>query len=155
MSEIDIPIDPVRNALLSWIRASERNEGTVTSFDVGRGDFPWGTKGELNRIGEKLRSGETLDDVDARKLDIWRASHFHVMNAFQAMLRRRTKDRPITVAQRHKRRVTIIDKLSREPSMQLARMDDVAGIRLIFNSIAEMRAFRKDFLSSRHAHKKK
>jgi ppGpp synthetase/RelA/SpoT-type nucleotidyltranferase len=62
---------------------------------------------------------------------------------------------PISIAQRHKRRLTIIDKLSREPSMQLARMDDVAGIRLIFQDVPQLQGFRRAFLKSSHNHEKR
>ncbi len=119
-------------------------------------DVPWGTKGNLNRIGDKLRvdpSSLTLDDT--RIFAIWRAAHFNVLNAFNAMLRNRTRGKAITVARRHKRRTTIIDKLSREPGMQLARMDDVAGIRLIFQDLPALLEFRSDFLKSKHKHEKK
>lgn len=119
-------------------------------------ELPWGTKGDLNRIGEKLRLHlEVLTADDARRLEAWRAAHFHVLNAFNAMLHKRTKSQLITVARRHKRRLTIIDKLAREPRMQLARMDDVAGIRLIFQDVPALAAFRNSFLKSKHNHEKK
>jgi len=119
------------------------------------GNFPWGTKGNLNRVGDKLRAGDRLTEEDGIAFESWRASHFNVMNAFNAMLRNRARGLPITIAQRHKRRVTIVDKLFREPDMQLARMDDVAGIRLIFNDVPALRSFRDDFLKSKHNHDKK
>ena len=119
------------------------------------GVAPWGTKGNLNRIGDKLRSDSPeLTAEDAATLESWRAAHFNVMNAFNAMLRNRTRGLIITVAQRHKRRITIIDKLVREPGMQLARMDDVAGIRLIFQDVPSLTEFRRNFLRSNHNHEK-
>lgn len=122
--------NPILDTLLGWIVAGrDRCMSTV----VADGTFPWGTKGDLNRIGDKLRaSGDGITPREASVLEIWRASHYHVMNAFNVMLRRRTSGASITVARRHKRRITIIDKLYREPGMQLSRMDDVAGMRLIF-----------------------
>lgn len=60
---------------------------------------------------------------------------------------------PITVAQRHKRRVTILDKLSRHPKMELSRMDDVAGCRLIFKDQESLYAFRRKFHRARFWHK--
>lgn len=147
-------ISAVALALRDWIRA-ERSESEMPIVET-RGDFPWGTKGNLNRIGEKLRSesgGLTYDDT--RRLEVWRASHFHVLNAFNAMLIKRTQGKQVTVARRHKRRMTIIDKLSREPRMQLARMDDVAGIRLIFLDVPSLTSFRDSFLKSTHNHEKK
>jgi ppGpp synthetase/RelA/SpoT-type nucleotidyltranferase len=54
------------------------------------------------------------------------------LNTFQTNLRRRARGYATTVAQRLKRRPTIIDKLKREPTMQLNMMHDIAGCRLIF-----------------------
>lgn len=85
----------------------------------------------------------------------WRAAHRAVLNTFQAMIRNRTRDSRITVAQRHKRRTTIFDKLLRFPEMQLARMDDVAGCRLIFKDIKTLNRFRTDFHKARFHHERK
>jgi putative GTP pyrophosphokinase len=95
---------------------------------------PWGSKGAVNRAGEALRSParDALSGADASALENWRASHNAVLNKFQAILRGRTKGKGIVVAQRLKRRATIVDKLHREPKMQLSRMDDVAGMQTNF-----------------------
>jgi putative GTP pyrophosphokinase len=77
------------------------------------------------------------------------------MNAFNVMLRGRTSGASITVARRHKRRITIIDKLYREPGIQLSRMDDVAGMRLSFHDKKSLLSFRADFLKSKHNHKRR
>ena len=95
----------------------------------------------------------TLDDL--RILEEWRAAHGHVLNTFQSLLRNRTKDTDIVVAQRHKRKLTIIDKLKRYPRMRLARMDDVAGCRLIFKNLDELYKFRENMLKARFRHKLK
>jgi ppGpp synthetase/RelA/SpoT-type nucleotidyltranferase len=58
----------------------------------------------------------------------------------------------VEVAQRLKRRYTIVDKLFREPRMDLARMDDVAGCRLIFQNITSLKTFRRKFLKARFNH---
>ncbi|MEO9786035.1 MAG: RelA/SpoT domain-containing protein [Aurantimonas coralicida] len=88
-------------------------------------------------------------------LDNWRASHSYVLNTFQANLRLRAKGKDITVAQRLKRRPTIIDKLRREPTMQLNTMHDMAGCRLIFENIEELEKFRLSMIYSRFKHKPK
>jgi putative GTP pyrophosphokinase len=116
---------------------------------------PWGSKGAVNRAGEALRGAGPLNPESAAALENWRASHSAVLNTFQAILRGRTRGKGIVVAQRLKRRNTIIDKLSREPKMQLSRMDDVAGCRLIFADIAELRDFRAKLLQAKFAHKRK
>ncbi len=113
------------------------------------------TKGELDRAGERIRAGQASPG-DLPMLDNWRASHLYVINTFQAALRaRRTrfpKGNLVTIAQRLKRRPTIIDKLSREPGMSLSRMHDIAGCRLIFADVTTLQEFRKGVLSSRARH---
>jgi ppGpp synthetase/RelA/SpoT-type nucleotidyltranferase len=111
---------------------------------------PWGSKGLVNRAGESLREGRQLSKEELDALENWRAAHKHVLNTFQAILRNRTKS-----AKRLKRRPTIVDKLFREPKMQLARMDDVAGCRLIFENTKELNKFRQQFHKARFKHKRK
>jgi putative GTP pyrophosphokinase len=104
--------------------------------------FPGGSKERVNRAGEAIRAKTATAD-DLQVIDVWRAAHRSVLNTFQAILRNRTRDTDIVVAQRHKRRSTIFGKLLRFPRMQLARMDDVAGCRLIFPTAEELYGFRK------------
>jgi putative GTP pyrophosphokinase len=117
-----------------------------------------GIEGAINRAGDAIRDGALTDELRAA-LDSWRAAHKHVLNSFQSILRNRTKrgagQQKIFVAQRLKRRVTIVDKLYREPSMQLARMDDVAGCRLIFPSIAALNKVREGMHDAQFKHKRK
>ncbi|MDF7801052.1 RelA/SpoT domain-containing protein [Pontiellaceae bacterium B1224] len=115
------------------------------------GTFPGGSRKKVNRAGASIAAG-TGSKQDNDIFDEWRASHRQVLNTFQAILRKRTKGKNITVAQRHKRRITIIDKLSRHSGMALARMDDVAGCRLIFNTIDELYEFRRSIHKARFRH---
>jgi putative GTP pyrophosphokinase len=108
---------------------------------------PWGSKGLVNRAGDAIRNNRPLNgaelEAEFEALEIWRASHSYVLNTFQAVLRGRTRGTQVVVAQRLKRRWTIVDKLYREPKMQLSRMDDIAGCRMIFpsmNTLLKMRA---------------
>lgn len=117
-------------------------------------EFPGGSKSRVNRAGERIRAGEASPD-DLFVVDQWRAAHRAVLNTFQAILRQRVRGKGITVAQRHKRRRTIFDKLLRLPSMQLSRMDDVAGCRLIFKRPKDLYAFRKSFHGARFNHKRR
>mgnify|MGYP000163889177 CR=1 FL=1 len=72
--------------------------------------FPGGSKSRVNRAGTAIRSGN-LTEADLSVLDEWRAAHRPVLNTFQAILRMRTHGTDIVVAQRHKRKSTIIGKL--------------------------------------------
>ncbi len=116
--------------------------------------YPGGSKGRVNRAGESVRKGFQTDE-DLHVIDQWRAAHRGVLNTFQAILRNRTRGTTVSVAQRHKRKRTIFDKLQRLPGMQLARMDDVAGCRLIFKHQMDLYAFRTSFHKARFNHKRR
>ena len=116
--------------------------------------FPGGSKSKVNEAGSRLREGiYTYKDVVV--IEEWRAAHRKVLNTFQEILRRRTRYSEAVVAQRHKRRNTIFGKLARFQKMQLSRMDDVAGCRVIFPTIEEMHKFRQKLHSARFKHTKK
>lgn len=116
--------------------------------------FPGGSRSRVNRAGANVRSGNPTPE-DLQAIDEWRAAHRAVLNTFQAVLRTRTKGQKITVAQRHKRKKTIFDKLTRLPKMELARMDDVAGCRLIFSGLDQLNSFRREFHGARFNHKRR
>lgn len=120
-----------------------------------KSDLPhWGSKGAINRAGDALRAGK-LAPGQATTLESWRMAHRDVINSFQSLLRARAKNLDVQVAQRLKRRSTIIDKLSRHDGMQLARMDDVAGCRLIFPNIKTLNEFRTKLHHAKFKHIRK
>jgi len=116
------------------------------------GRYPGGSKSRVTKAGERVRESVATGD-DFLVIEEWRAAHRGVLNTFQAILRNRTRGTKVSVAQRHKRRLTIFGKLERLPKMQLARMDDVAGCRLIFRSVRSLRAFRRQFHKARFNHR--
>lgn len=101
------------------------------------------SKQEINRAGrilaENRPNGITISDaIDL--VDQWRACHAYPINTFQSTLRRKLKkfsNEPL-VAQRLKRMPTIIEKLHRFQNMQLARMQDIGGIRAVLDSIHDV-----------------
>lgn len=116
--------------------------------------FPGGSKERVTRAGAAVRDGRaTVEDYAI--IERWRAAHRSVLNTFQAILRTRTRGSDVVVAQRHKRRRTIFGKLRRYPRMQLARMDDVAGCRIIFPNIDELNDFRDKLHAAKFKHKRK
>jgi ppGpp synthetase/RelA/SpoT-type nucleotidyltranferase len=117
-------------------------------------EFPGGSKTRVTHAGTNVRSG-TATEEDLQVIDTWRAAHSSVLNTFQAILRNRTRGTEITVAQRHKRKRTIFEKLLRLPNMELARMDDIAGCRLIFSNKEELYTFRETFHKARFRHHRK
>ena len=117
-------------------------------------DFPGGSKSRVNRAGQRVREG-SANAEDLQVIDEWRAAHRAVLNTFKVNLIQRGRGKGIIFAQRHKRKRTIFNKLARFPSMNLSRMDDVAGCRLIFQSINELYSFRDQFHKARFKHKRR
>lgn len=116
---------------------------------------PWVSKRRVDAAGDALRKRE-ISNEDARILESWRQAHTHIINTFQALLRGRTRGQEIEVAQRFKRRSTIVDKITnREQSMALSRMDDIAGCRVIFKDIDGLYAFRNELHKAKFKHVRK
>ena len=116
--------------------------------------YPGGSKSRVSRAGERIRNGNP-ESSDFLVVEEWRGAHRGVLNTFQAILRNRTRGKKITVAQRHKRRSTIFDKLRRLPGMQLARMDDIAGCRLIFEDLQSLHSFRENLHRAKFNHRRR
>lgn len=114
-------------------------------------NYPGGSKKRVTNAGNRFRNNNPSEE-DLQVFEEWRSAHRAVLNTFQAILRIRTKGQQITVAQRHKRKSTILNKLKRFPEMQLARMDDIAGCRLIFQNINDLYLFRENFHKARVNH---
>lgn len=111
------------------------------------------TKSKVASAGRRIRkSRATAEDWEV--FENWRRSHAYILNTFQMRLRRsrNTFVGDVQVAQRHKRRPTIVDKLTREPSMQLPNMHDIAGCRAICSSVDDLYEFRSKFLNTRSLH---
>ncbi len=114
--------------------------------------YPGGSKERVRKAGNAVREGKATPD-DLAVIDLWRAAHRPVLNTFQSILRNRTRGTKIVVAQRHKRKLTIFDKLNRIKGMQLHRMDDVAGCRMIFPTVKDLYSFRSRFHKAKFNHK--
>lgn len=115
---------------------------------------PRHSKIRVNKAGRAIGLGDaTLEDIQV--VENWRASHAYILNTFQATLRNRTRESTAVVGTRLKRRPTIENKLRRYPDMQLARMHDIAGCRIIFDTIEELLEFRSNLHGARFNHKRR
>lgn len=56
----------------------------------------------------------------------------------------------IEVSQRLKRASTILDKLRREPGMELGRMQDIGGCRAVLDNVEELRAVQARLRRNEH-----
>jgi hypothetical protein len=78
----------------------------------------------------------------------WRSSHAFPLNTFQMTLRRvaRNFDLDATVAQRMKRRASIIAKLQRLDWLSLAEMQDLGGCRAVLSDVEQVQALADYYL---------
>jgi ppGpp synthetase/RelA/SpoT-type nucleotidyltranferase len=107
------------------------------------------SKSQVKRAGKVLRDSVrhplTIDEQTVRDAELalenWRSAHAFALNSVQMTLRRQVERAQLTadVSQRLKERRTIIDKLLREPTMQLSTMQDIAGCRAVVPDLADVR----------------
>lgn len=99
------------------------------------------SKKSVQRAGDMLKNpqaGEAEYSQAMQILSQWRSLHSYPINTFQAALRAKLKRGGYAgaiVAQRLKRTPSIIRKLTRFPDMNLARMQDIGGLRVIVKNI--------------------
>lgn len=89
-------------------------------------------------------------------LNNWRSCHGYPVNTFQMTLRDKIsalnlKERSL-VAQRLKRTPSIINKLARFKNMELSRMQDIAGLRVVVPDIKSVRLLEYSYKKSRFKH---
>lgn len=109
---------------------------------------PAPTVSQVKRAGRTLRMWLqrrpiSEEDVNEAIRVLWRfrAAHEYALTKATMGLRsvvRTERCRP-EVSQRLKRASTIILKLTREPTMQLANMQDIGGCRAVLDSVDELR----------------
>lgn len=103
------------------------------------------SKNELNRIGMRIvDSKETYEDL--QKLSDFRAEHSKIIKSFVCSLRSIIKNKKIKISsrensiiisQRLKRLPSIIGKLKRFKNLELGRMQDLAGARIILSNLKD------------------
>jgi putative GTP pyrophosphokinase len=128
-------------------------------------------KAKVNRAGRVLRKWASANwgwDPPAEEEKGWSAFLEEVQRAFDLVLRYRaahqyaltkatmglrsvvkTEGFEVEVSQRLKRWATIIDKLLREPTMQLSTMQDIGGCRSVLTSIDEVRRVERRLKKNR------
>ncbi len=99
------------------------------------------SKNQIINSGDLIRD----DSCDLEKkdealqiIDNWRASHAYPLHVIYSYFRRNYANNDFIVAERLKRLNSIVDKLNREPHMNLWRMQDLGGCRIIAPSIDDV-----------------
>lgn len=114
------------------------------------------TNSQVNRAGQVLREWWDRPAPLVDPLDTYLDEAFRVLVQFRAAherpLRKATRGLRMMVAtegaggevsERLKRIPTIVDKLSRQPSMKLANMHDIAGCRAVLQTVDEVRGVQR------------
>src|ERR1035437_3692421 len=101
------------------------------------------TSGQIDRAGKVLSSPTTTkhesDDAIA-VMDSWRVAHNRPLEIARILLESRAKaisSNP-TIGMRLKREESIREKLIREPTMKLSKMQDIGGCRVILRDMTEV-----------------
>lgn len=119
------------------------------------------SRNQVKQAGKVLRraiadsatpsDGELREAIDI--LDHWRACHSYPLQKATMGLRSRVASSQCgdpRVSQRLKRRPTIIDKLAREPSMQLTTMQDIGGCRAVLADINGIKRVQRRWTQTSH-----
>lgn len=114
------------------------------------------SKRQINEAGQKIIDPNITVEDFADALDVidnWRAAHAYPMNTFAVNLKRQVSDIDgAMVVQRLKRLDTICYKLIRYPDMNLYRMQDLGGCRVIVPTIDDVYKVKTRLEKSRIRH---
>lgn len=117
------------------------------------------SKREINDAGNVIRNMSSSSQKKEQALQIidnWRAAHAYPMHVFYMNLKRQTGSRSnIIVVERLKRLNSIVSKLQREEGMELYRMQDLGGCRMIVPKLDEVYTYSGKIIKSRIRHEKK
>lgn len=125
-----------------------------------RSDGP--TKSQVNKAGRTIRQFVRQDDPTSDELlarlsaavdvvQAHRAAHQYSLSKATMGLRSvvRTERCELEISQRLKRLPTIMNKLFREPTLQLGNMQDIAGCRAVLGNIDELRRVQRRLQKNR------
>lgn len=117
------------------------------------------SKKQINEAGHKIIDPNISEEERIQALEIidnWRAAHAYPMHTFAINLKRQVAHiEGAVVVQRLKRLDTICGKLRRFPDMQLYRVQDLGGCRVIVPSIEDVYRVKSQLESSRIRHERK
>ena len=106
------------------------------------------SKNQVKKAGSTLRKylrGELSDEAAVvhalETMEVWRRAHYTPLVSANNGLRSRARTAGVSaeVTQRLKRRQTILDKLGREPTLDLSRMQDIGGCRAVVADMDDLR----------------
>lgn len=117
------------------------------------------SKSRVDRAGNDLKDIDAKADSLKQNLDVlsnWRAYHALPLDTFARVLKNRvkkvSKNSNSIVAQRLKRTSSILLKLKTHHTMRLSAMQDIGGLRAIFDSLSEVLELLEIYRTSKTKH---
>lgn len=111
------------------------------------------SKKQIEKAGQIIASKKATPEEEKQALEVlnnWRSSHAYPLQVITSNLRRNNPN--AIVVQRLKRLDSIIGKLDRFPNMNLYRMQDLGGCRVIVASIDQVYSSVNKYKKSRIRH---
>lgn len=121
--------------------------------DKSKWEVPKYTKSEINKAGKIIADSSSTPKEREEALIVlnnWRAAHAYPLQVICSNLRQKNPD--AIVVQRLKRLESITGKIQRFPEMQLYKMQDLGGCRVIVDTIEQVYSAIKKYKSSRIRH---
>lgn len=125
----------------------------ISMKDKNKWEIPKYTKSEINKAGKIIADSFSTPKEREEALKIlnnWRAAHAYPLQVICSNLRQKNPD--AIVVQRLKRLESITGKIQRFPEMQLYKMQDLGGCRVIVDTIEQVYEAIDKYKSSRIRH---
>lgn len=125
----------------------------ISMKDKNKWEIPKYTKSEINKAGKIIADPFSTSEEREEALVIlnnWRAAHAYPLQVICSNLRQKNPD--AIVVQRLKRLESITGKIQRFPEMQLYKMQDLGGCRVIVDTIEQVYEAIDEYKTSRIRH---
>lgn len=103
------------------------------------------SRSRVRKAGQNVKNNKATQE-DYKIISLWRSKHISIITAMVNAIKRKlnkNKSNGVIIARRLKRLSSIELKLKRFQDMQLDRMQDIAGVRIIFKELAQVEHFQK------------
>lgn len=131
----------------------EQIKEEICTKDKNKWEVPKYTKSEINKAGKIIADPFSTSEEREEALVIlnnWRAAHAYPLQVICSNLRQKNPD--AIVVQRLKRLESITGKIQRFPEMQLYKMQDLGGCRVIVDTIEQVYEAIDEYKTSRIRH---
>ncbi len=137
----------------AMIKLIEEETNTGTIMDKNKWEIPKYTGNQINKAGKTITDLRSTPEEREQALIIlnnWRAAHAYPLQVICSNLRQKNPN--AIVVQRLKRLESITGKIQRFPEMQLYKMQDLGGCRVIVDTIEQVYDAVNEYKSSRIRH---